>query len=134
MGRKIVIKILVSLILFIGPSPAEAYNVESISNQCGFNAVKLNQRGFNVYIVLCAQHKTKKNRLNNLLCHLSMKNIDMDEFSIREAKEDDKEEVLAIHKNVSGGFDYLPEFYDYFLSAKNAKSFVLLHGGKIVST
>lgn len=57
----------------------------------------------------------------------------MDEFSIREATQNDKEDVLAIHNNVYAGFDYLPQFYDHFMSAKNSKSFVLLHGEKIVS-
>lgn len=56
----------------------------------------------------------------------------MDEFSIREATQNDKEDVLAIHDNVYAGFDYLPQFYDHFMSAKNSKSFVLLHGEKII--
>ena len=58
----------------------------------------------------------------------------MDEFSIREATPGDKQAVLDCHKNVYCGFDYLPEFYDYFMAAQHIKAFVLLHGDTIVST
>ena len=57
----------------------------------------------------------------------------MAEFYIREASPDDKQGVLDCHKNVYDGFDYLPEFYDYFMTSENAKAFVLIHGEKIVS-
>lgn len=57
----------------------------------------------------------------------------MDEFLIREATLSDKQAVLDCHTNVYNGFDYLPEFYDHSLRLNNAKSFVLLHGDKVVS-
>ena len=57
----------------------------------------------------------------------------MEEFSIREATPEDKQAVLDCHQNVYDGFDYLPEFYDYFMTAQHIKAFVLLHGKKIVS-
>ena len=57
----------------------------------------------------------------------------MDDFSIREATSADKQAVLNCRQNVLDGFDYLPEFYDYFMAAENIKAFVLLHGEKIVS-
>ena len=57
----------------------------------------------------------------------------MEEFSIREATPEDKQAVIDCHKNVYDGFDYLPEFYDYFMAAQHMKAFVLMHGEKIVS-
>ena len=48
----------------------------------------------------------------------------MEEFSIREAKPKDKQAVLDCHQNVYDGLDYLPEFYDYFMTAN--KSFRII--------
>ena len=58
----------------------------------------------------------------------------MEGFSIREATPKDKQAVLDCHQNVYDGLDYLPEFYDYFMTAQQIIAFVLLHGEKIVST
>lgn len=61
--------------------------------------------------------------------HLS----EMDDYNVREAREDDREEVLGIHNNVYDGLDYLPVYFDYFMSCKDITPFVLLHKNKIVS-
>ena len=57
----------------------------------------------------------------------------MEDISVREARLEDKDEVLAIHDNVYEGFDYLPLYYDHFVTANEITPFVLLHKNKIVS-
>ena len=52
---------------------------------------------------------------------------------MRRATPADKQEVLALNDNVYGGRDYLPVFYDSFMSTSNIGPFVLLLHGKIVS-
>ena len=57
----------------------------------------------------------------------------MEEFKVREARLEDKEAVLGIRDNVYEGNDYLPIYYEHFISAKEITPFVLLHKDKIVS-
>ena len=53
---------------------------------------------------------------------------------MRRATPDDKPEVLALNDNVYGGRDYLPVFYDSFMSTSYIGPFVLLLNRKIVSS
>ena len=55
------------------------------------------------------------------------------ELEIRRATAEDKEEVLKIHDHVYDGHDYLPAYYDHFLSSTDFNPFVLILDGKIVS-
>ena len=57
----------------------------------------------------------------------------MDDYSIRLATPEDKEAVLNIRRNVYGGRDYLPDYYDDFMTSPNVTPFVLCHKDKIVS-
>ena len=52
---------------------------------------------------------------------------------MREARLEDKDQVLGIHDNVYEGFDYLPLYYDHFVAANEITPFVLLHKDTIVS-
>ena len=60
--------------------------------------------------------------------------VGMETYTMRRATPDDKLEVLALNDNVYGGRDYLPVFYDSFMSTSNISPFVLLLHGKIVSS
>ena len=57
----------------------------------------------------------------------------MEELIIREARLEDKEAVLGIRDNICEGNDYLPLYYEHFVSAKEITPFVLLCKDKIVS-
>ena len=57
----------------------------------------------------------------------------LDEYSIREGTPEDKIAVLSIRENVYGGRDYLPEYYDDFMTSHNVTPFVLCHQERIVS-
>ena len=59
--------------------------------------------------------------------------VGMDKLEIRRATEEDKEAVLNIHDHVYDGHDYLPAYYDHFLSSKDFTPFVMIFDGKIVS-
>ena len=58
--------------------------------------------------------------------------LGMETYTMRRATPDDKLEVLALNDNVYGGRDYLPVFYDSFMSTSNIGPFALLLNGKIV--
>ena len=58
---------------------------------------------------------------------------DLVEFSIRIATPEDKEAVLNLRKNVYDGRDYLPGYYEDFLTSPNITPFVLCHQDRIVS-
>ena len=58
---------------------------------------------------------------------------DTGDHVIREATQRDKQAVLALRKDVYGGRDYLPEYYDDFVCWPNVTPFVLLHKNEIVS-
>ena len=58
---------------------------------------------------------------------------DDDKFTIRRATAEDKENVLNIRDNVFGGNDFLPAFYDHFLSSPDIISSVMLYDNHIVS-
>ena len=58
---------------------------------------------------------------------------DTGDYLIREATQRDKQSVLALRKDVYGGRDYLPEYYDDFVCWPNVTPFVLLHKDEIVS-
>ena len=53
---------------------------------------------------------------------------------IRKATSGDREAVLRIHDHVYDGHDYLPAYYDHFLSSSDFIPFVMIYDGKIVST
>ena len=55
----------------------------------------------------------------------------MEEFTIREVTTADKEEVLKILKDDT---DYLPAYYEHFMTSPHISSFVLLHHNTIVSS
>ena len=57
----------------------------------------------------------------------------LQDVHIREATAADKEAVLNIRDDVYGGRDYLPAFYDNFMTSPLTTSFVVLYKGKIVS-
>ena len=57
----------------------------------------------------------------------------MEDISVRKARLEDKEDVLCINDNVYEGFDYLPVYYDHFVTANEITPFILLHMDKIVS-
>ena len=57
----------------------------------------------------------------------------MQDIQIREATPADKEAVLNIRDDVYGGRDYLPAFYDNFMTSQFTTSFLVLYKGKIVS-
>ena len=57
----------------------------------------------------------------------------MEYVQVREATPEDKEPVLNIRDDVYGGRDYLPAFYDNFMTSGFTTSFVVLYKGKIVS-
>ena len=57
----------------------------------------------------------------------------MDKITIRRATIEDKEVVLRINDNVYEGRDYLPSFYDHFLSSPAMLPVVMLYEDKIVS-
>lgn len=62
-----------------------------------------------------------------------MKMVDMEDAHIREATPADKEAVLKIRDDVYGGRDYLPAFYDNFMSSAYTSSFVVLYKSNFVS-
>ena len=45
---------------------------------------------------------------------------------------DDKDEVIAIRDNVYDGHDYLPAYYDHFVSSHGFIPYVMVYDGKIV--
>ncbi|KAK3577191.1 hypothetical protein CHS0354_037531 [Potamilus streckersoni] len=53
-------------------------------------------------------------------------------MDIRKATTADKDAVLALNKNVYGGLDYLPSYYDEFLKNPIAMPFVITLDGKII--
>ena len=57
----------------------------------------------------------------------------MQDVQIRKATPADKEAVLDICDDVYGGRDYLPAFYDNFMTSPFTTSFLVLYKGKIVS-
>ena len=57
----------------------------------------------------------------------------MDKVTIRRATPEDKEVVLRINNNVYDGRDYLPSFYDHFLSSPAMLPVVMLYENQIVS-
>lgn len=58
----------------------------------------------------------------------------MDKLVIRKATAGDREAVLKIHDHVYDGHDYLPAYYDHFLSSSDFIPFVMVYDGKIVSS
>ena len=58
----------------------------------------------------------------------------MEKVTIRRATPQDKEAVCKIHSNVYEGRDYLPAYYDHFLSSPAMYPAMLLYEGQIVST
>lgn len=56
----------------------------------------------------------------------------MDKLVIRKATSCDREAVLRIHDHVYDGHDYLPAYYDHFLSSSDFIPFVMIYDGKIV--
>ena len=56
----------------------------------------------------------------------------MEKITIREATPEDKEAVLRIHDNVYEGRDYLPAYYDHFLSSPDMAAAVMLYDNQIV--
>ena len=45
---------------------------------------------------------------------------------------DDKDEVIAIRDNVYDGHDYLPAYYDHFVSSPGFIPYVMVYDGNIV--
>ena len=58
----------------------------------------------------------------------------MQDIQIREATTADKKAVLSIRDDVYSGRDYLPAFYDNFMTSPFTTGFVFLYKGKIVSS
>ena len=52
---------------------------------------------------------------------------------IRRATKEDKDRVLNIHGHVYDGHDYLPAYYDHFLSSTDFIPFVMILDGQTVS-
>ena len=65
--------------------------------------------------------------LKNVMSSSALKDV-----TIRRATLDDKQAVLAINENVAAGRDYLPAFYDRYITSPNSQWSVLLYKGKIV--
>ena len=57
----------------------------------------------------------------------------MEEYAIRDASPADEEAVLDIHGEDFQEFDYLAQYYDYFLAGDNGTSFKRLQKDNIVS-
>ena len=57
----------------------------------------------------------------------------MDKFAIRRATAEDKDAILSIHNNVFGGRDYLPAYFDHFLTCPGTLAVVMLYDGRVVS-
>ena len=56
----------------------------------------------------------------------------MDKIKIRKARPEDKEAILSIHGNVFEGRDYLPAYFDHFLTFPQTLAAVVLFDGRIV--
>ena len=56
----------------------------------------------------------------------------MEKITIRRATPEDKDAVLRINDNVFGGRDYLPAYYDHFLTAPDMFPAVMLYEKQIV--
>ena len=65
--------------------------------------------------------------LKNVMSSSALKDV-----TIRRATLDDKPAVLAINENVAAGRDYLPTFYDRYITSPNYLWSVLLYKDKIV--
>ena len=57
----------------------------------------------------------------------------MANVTVRRATPEDKEAVLRMNKNVYQGRDYLPAYYDYFMTSPDVIPVVVLYEGEIVS-
>ena len=55
------------------------------------------------------------------------------DYKVREAVADDRDDVIGIRDDVYGGSDYLPAYYQHFLTSADITPFVLLFRDKIVS-
>ena len=62
---------------------------------------------------------------------LLLKCFRMDGFNVREAVADDRDDVIGI-RDVYGGSDYLPAYYQHFVTSVAITPFVLLYQDKIV--
>ena len=56
----------------------------------------------------------------------------MDKVVIRAATVDDKDDVLAIRDDVYDGHDYLPAYYEYFVSSPGFTPYIMVYDGEIV--
>ena len=57
----------------------------------------------------------------------------MDKITFRKATAEDKDAILSIHSNVFEGRDYLPAYFDHFLTCPGSVAAVVMHDGKVVS-